>query len=48
VDDPDGLAEAGVRLLADAGERARLGGRARQLYADTFSVERVVTALRAA
>ena len=48
VDDPDGLAEAVVRLLADAGERARLGGRARQLYADTFSVERVVTALRAA
>jgi hypothetical protein len=48
VDDPDGLAEAVVRLLADAGERARLGGRARQLYTDTFSVERVVTALRAA
>lgn len=48
VDDPGGLAEAVVRLLADAGARQRLGCRARQLYADSFSVERVVTALRAA
>ena len=48
VDDPDGIAEAVVRLLADAGARAGLGGRALQLYTDTFSVARVVTALRAA
>ncbi|HEV8396899.1 MAG TPA: glycosyltransferase [Vicinamibacterales bacterium] len=48
VDQPEALAEAVVRLLADAGARAGLGSRARQLYADTFSVERVVTALRAA
>jgi len=48
VDDPAGLADSVVRLLADAGARERLGSRARQLYADTFSVERVVTALRAA
>jgi hypothetical protein len=48
VDDPAGLAEDVVRLLADAGARARLGGRGRQLYLDTFSVEHVVSALRAA
>jgi glycosyltransferase involved in cell wall biosynthesis len=48
VNDPEALAEDVVRLLADAGARARLGGRARQLYLDTFSVEHVVSALRAA
>jgi glycosyltransferase involved in cell wall biosynthesis len=48
VGDAAGLAEAVVRVLADGGARARLGARARQLYLDTFSVERVVTTLRAA
>jgi hypothetical protein len=48
VNDQAGLADAVVRLLADAGVRAQLGTRARQLYLDTFSVERVVNALRAA
>ena len=48
VNDAEALAEGVVRLLADAGARARLGGRARQLYLDTFSVEHVVSALRAA
>jgi hypothetical protein len=48
VHDSAALAEGVVRLLADAGARARLGGRARQLYLDTFSVEHVVSALRAA
>ena len=48
VDDPAGLAGAVVGLLANADARTRLGSRARQLYADSFSVERVVTALRAA
>jgi glycosyltransferase involved in cell wall biosynthesis len=48
VHDSAGLAEAVVRVLADAGARAQLGARARQLYLETFSVERVVSALRAA
>jgi hypothetical protein len=48
VGDPTGLAEAVVRLLADAGGRGRLGTRARQLYLETFSVERIVSTLRAA
>lgn len=48
VSDSAGLAEAVVRALADAGARAHLGSRARQLYLDMFSVERVVNALRAA
>jgi hypothetical protein len=48
VGDADALAEAVVRVLADARARAQLGVRARQLYLDTFSVERVVTTLRAA
>jgi len=48
VNDSEGLAEDVVRLLADADARARLGGRARRLYLDTFSVEHVVSALRAA
>jgi glycosyltransferase involved in cell wall biosynthesis len=48
VGDAAGMAEAVVRVLADAGARAQLGTRARQLYLDTFSVERIVNALRAA
>ena len=48
VHDAAGVAEAVVRLLANAGVRAQLGVRARQLYLDTFSVERVVNTLRAA
>jgi hypothetical protein len=48
VHDSTGLAEAVVRVLADAGARAQLGTRARQLYLATFSVERVVNTLRAA
>ena len=48
VGDAGRLAEEAVRLLADAAARARLGARGRQLYDDTFSVDRVVTALRAA
>ena len=47
VDDPKAIAENVERLLADAGTRARLGSRALQLYTETFSVARVVTALRA-
>jgi hypothetical protein len=45
---PGRLAEEAVRLLADAGARARLGVLARRLYDDTFSVDSVVTTLRAA
>ena len=48
VTEPDAIGENVVRLLADAGARAELGRLARQLYLDTFSVERVVSALRAA
>lgn len=48
VNDPAALADAVARVLADAGARAGLGRRARQLYLETFSVERVVTALRTA
>jgi len=48
VGDAGRFAEEAVRLLADATARARLGARGRQLYDDTFSVDRVVTALRAA
>jgi glycosyltransferase involved in cell wall biosynthesis len=48
VGDAAGMADAVVRVLADAGVRAQLGTRARQLYLDTFSVERIVNALRAA
>ncbi|HET9268385.1 MAG TPA: glycosyltransferase, partial [Vicinamibacterales bacterium] len=48
VNDSEALVESVVRLLADAGARGRLGGRARQLYLDTFSMEHVVSVLRAA
>ena len=48
VGDSAGLAEEAIRLLADDGARARLGARGRRLYDDTFSVNRVVTTLRAA
>jgi len=48
VNDPGGMADAVVRLLADADARARLGRRARELYLESFSVERVVSALRVA
>jgi glycosyltransferase involved in cell wall biosynthesis len=48
VHDHARLADDVVRVLADAGLRAELGRQARQLYLDTFSVDRVVSALRAA
>jgi glycosyltransferase involved in cell wall biosynthesis len=48
VTDAAGMADEVVRVLADGGLRAQLGARARQLYLDSFSMERVVRTLRAA
>jgi len=46
--DPACLAAEAVRLLADPGVRSRLGAEGRRLYDATFSLDRVVTTLRAA
>ena len=45
--DVDGFAASAERLLADVDARARLGARARAVYHDHFSVDRLVRTLRA-
>lgn len=48
VRDPAAFVDAVVALLGDVEDRRRLGERGRQLYETRFSVDRVVSALRAA
>jgi len=48
VAEPVRIAHEVLRLLDDATSRARLGARARQLYDETFTIDHVVMALRAA
>lgn len=48
VSDPAAFVSAALNLLRDTSERQRLGGRGQHLYNNHFSVDRIVSTLRAA
>jgi glycosyltransferase involved in cell wall biosynthesis len=48
VQDPEGFVAAALHLIADANARHRVGEQGKRLYAERFSVDRTVSALRAA